>query len=274
MTATMPFEQYQAIDAVNWSSLKHMRQSPLHYRHARATPRTDMDAFRKGRAIHTLVLEPERWHKDYCVWDGGRRAGKKWDAFCAQLNGRTQLSMAEADAAHAAAQAVLSHPVARRHLQHGAREQTIQWTDEATGLLCKARLDFVNGHLVDLKSAADVDPLRFAASCVRLGYTGQYAHYEAGLKSLGYELHQPAMIVVESGAPHEVLVYDVNNAFLEHGRLLRRKLLDRLAECIEADHWPGRCTDAELPLILPAWAEAELEDMTPPITMGGVALGL
>jgi hypothetical protein len=248
---------YDAIAAVRWSHLKHMDRSPLHYRHATTAPRRDTPAFRFGRAVHVLCLEPERWAADYVTWDGIRR-GKSWDAFEAEHAGREILTADESERAMAIASAVRSHPVASTHLKAGIKEGAIQWVDEETGLACKGRFDALGGRLVDLKSAADVDPQRFAASVYRYGYHGQLAFYADGLAANGIALDgDPVIICVESVEPHDVVVYTADPFVVDQGRQMYRRLLARVKECTERGEWPGISGAATLPLLLPAWAEVE-----------------
>lgn len=263
--------RYESIPAVNWSSLKHMRVSPLQYQHELTRERKDTDAFRMGRAIHALVLEPQHWDRDFAVWDGAARRGAAWDTFAELHRSRTILTAQESRRAKLAAMAVRSHPVARQHLRDGVAEHTIQWVDAETGVECKGRVDAVNGHLVELKTAADIDPVRFASAAARYGYHAQLAFYFDGLAALGHQMHEPAMIVVESDEPHDVLVYAVDEGVLEAGRALYRRLLRRLVACRESGSWPGRC-EGEMALVLPAWAEAD-DEADEPITMGGIAIG-
>src|SRR5574341_903199 len=72
----MTREEYDRIDAVNWTTLKAMRASPKHYRYAAEHATEDTAAMRDGRAVHTAVLEPDRFPLDYAIWAGERRAGK------------------------------------------------------------------------------------------------------------------------------------------------------------------------------------------------------
>ena len=77
----MTFAEYADIDAVNWSPLSAMRDSPLHYAHRLRTPRTDTPALAMGRAIHTAVLEPDAFPLGYVVRPDGidrrTKAGKE-----------------------------------------------------------------------------------------------------------------------------------------------------------------------------------------------------
>jgi exodeoxyribonuclease VIII len=58
---------YADIEAVNWSSLKHMSVSPLHYQHRLKNPQPSSAAMRMGTAIHCALLEPERFRDTYLV---------------------------------------------------------------------------------------------------------------------------------------------------------------------------------------------------------------
>ena len=53
----MSDRDYRALEAVNYSTLKHIRKSPKHYLHALENPDTSTN-YSMLRAIHALVLEP------------------------------------------------------------------------------------------------------------------------------------------------------------------------------------------------------------------------
>ncbi len=249
---------YDAIDAVNWSSLKHMGDSPLHYRHRLTEPREDTDAMLLGRAVHTACLEPDRFPLDYAVWTGGRRAGKEWDAYCAANEGRDILREQDYLEVCVIRDAVRRHPLAVPYLlAPGPCETGIQWTDEATGLACKGRLDKVatidgGKVLVDLKTARDIKARVFGSHAAKLGYHAQVAFYFDGLVALGQAPTRAVFVVVENKAPYDVAVYVATEDVLWAGREEYRALLGQLVRCRESDTWPGRYAE-EQELVLPAW---------------------
>lgn len=67
----LTFEQYQAIDAINVSGLKLIKQSPLHYWAKYLAPdrppEKQSDAMYRGTAIHAALLEPARFASEYRV---------------------------------------------------------------------------------------------------------------------------------------------------------------------------------------------------------------
>ncbi len=65
----MSFDDYRAIPAVNWSSLKHMAASAKHYRHALTNDRPDTPAMEMGRAAHCAVVGDHAEERAYALAD-------------------------------------------------------------------------------------------------------------------------------------------------------------------------------------------------------------
>lgn len=257
----MTFSEYLQIDAVNWSTLKEARKSLRHYRHRLEEPREDSTALAMGRATHTAVFEPDRFPLDYAVFTGPRRQGKDWDECCRANKGKTILRADEYATCLAMRDAVRSHPVAGPALSPpGEAEKVLTWTDEATGLRCKARLDWWRvGLLADLKTSAQLDRRLFGATAHRLGYFGQMAFYRAGLTANGLDAPQPRIIAVEKAAPHDVAVFVVDDDALWAGEVEVADLLAKVAAGRFSDQWPGAYPE-EVPLELPAWAAPGNDD--------------
>lgn len=254
MSATkIPFSDYAAISAVNWSTLKLMRKSPLHYRHALLHRRADTSYFAKGRAIHAMLFEPDRFDADFAVFEGSRRAGKVWDEFETANDGKTILKREEFEVCYAAALAVRSSPLMAGYLREGAAEQTIQWTDRETRLACKGRIDWLAPRvLVDLKSTADAELRQVQQATARFDYHCQLAFYRRGLRALGIEVDRVVMVSVERDAPHDVTVAQLDEDSLYLGDEELTELLRRVAQCRETGQWPGRYQQEQV-LTLPTW---------------------
>ena len=173
------FTAYRRIDAVNWSSLKNMARSPLHYKHGLTNDRPDTPAMALGRAVHKAVLEPRDFPLTYTVWRGFRR-GKDWTTFKSvnEEAGLEVLTEDEYDKCLAIQTAVEQHPVAGPLLTGGDAEKTLLWTDGATGLKCKARADYVRGTtLIDLKTTRSLDERDFQRTYHGFKYNCQLAMY-------------------------------------------------------------------------------------------------
>lgn len=263
----MTFDDYKAISAVNWSTLKHAGKSPAHYRAALERDFVPSPAMEIGTAVHAAVLEPEEFEARYVVWDGGARRGKAWDAFRDANADRRILKADEHQRVLVIAETVHSNRVAAPYLTGGGEfEASFVWTDEETGLRCKGRADRIAYNagglrvLVDLKTTNDGDPRKFAATAARLGYHGQLAFYSDGLASRGQPVDKVVMIVVETSAPFDVTVYEVDDETLYAGECLYRELLAKVAGCRSTGKWPGRFLAEEV-FRLPAWAFKSDDDV-------------
>lgn len=256
-------DYYSRTEAVNWSSLKRLRDSAMAYRYWLGRRQEDTDAFALGRLVHSLVFEPDTFEADYAIWHGGRRAGKEWDAFCSEHEGKTIFKAAEIEEAAAMAGAVRSHPLVAPYIDGGTFELPIYWTDPATGLLCKARPDWLRNRgniLLDLKTAQSIEGRRFGAAAARYGYHCQLAHYAAGVEhALGWVPEQVKIVCVEKTAPYDVAIFNLTDADLYAGREEVDELLARLKAHQESDTWPGRYIE-EQALQLPAWLFLEDDD--------------
>lgn len=266
----MPAPTYFALPDLSISRLKEIRKSPQHYKYFAENPRKSAPmAF--GTAAHAATLEPDRFSRDFVVWDrktdSGRSAprnGKAWDAFVAESAGREILTADEYGAAIDIAGAVRTDPVAAKYLRDGQPEVTMKWA--AHGRACKGRADWLtelDGEpvLVGLKTAAENSHFKFAASAVRYGYTLQWAWYHDGFRLLTGASPRLVEIVVESKPPYSVVVYAISEDVIEHGRSEAAELLARLEQCERENYWPGPA-ETEVILSLPAWAYATEDDIS------------
>lgn len=262
----MSREEYDRSPRANWSRLKVLAKSPAHFRHAQmATAQVDTDSMKFGRAAHLAVLEPERFRAECAIWDGGRRAGKEWEAFRAKNEGLELLKDEDYQRCMALQSSVRNHPVAGPYLQNGKHEVSVFWTHETPSILgvdgfstdCKSRLDFIaDGALVDLKTTKDASLEGFARESWRYRYHAQAAFYsDAYFAATGRRL--PYVIVaVENFEPYVVQVFDVPESVLKVGRDEYQDLLARLHLCRTTSSWPGySVTKAELEL--PHWVTRE-----------------
>lgn len=255
---------YRAIEAMNWSSLTHLAVSPKLFRWRQEHPRSDSPAFRLGRAIHCAILEPERFASGAFVaqpyfGDGRTKVAKaKKAAFFVELAPGAEILTAEeySTVEHVAA-AVQAHPAARALLAEGRAEEVITWTDEATGLPCKARLDLLAPRFVlDLKTTRMPTLWRIASDAAGYRHHGQLAFYFDGAiaaRAIPHDAELPRILAVQTVEPYDVVPTHLGEAFLERGRAHYRELLQLYLECKAADWWPGIAPQpVELPM--PPWA--------------------
>lgn len=255
---------YEEIDALNWSTIRHLATSPLLLRWRTEHPRADSDALRVGRGIHCATLEPERWATSYVAkpdfGDGRTKAAK--EAKATWLDSiKPGLEILDADE-HAlierCAAAVRAHPAASRLIETGRAEEILTWTDEVTGAACKARVDLIAPtYVLDLKSTRQQTVRGMARDAASLLYHGQLAMYHDGAVSSRLiprdHADGPYLIHVQTVEPYDVVPARLMAEDLERGRSLYRSLLQRYLDCQAAGWWPG-IAPGVIDLELPSWA--------------------
>lgn len=261
-------DEYDEIEAMNWSRLKIMMKSPRHFQHALLSKYVDTDAKQRGRAVHLAVLEPARFQAECVVWEGGARRGAEWEKFSKKNAHREILTERTYEEVKALAGAVRASSDAMRWLSNGRSEATITWRASAPGteglpgwdMALKSRLDFVGGAaLADLKTTRDASPRGFQSESWRYRYDAQAAFYSDAHEAATGRRLPYYLIAVETEPPHVVTSYLVPEEILALGRKSYRECLERLAFCLRENVWPAY-GDGDQILTLPQWAAPSNDD--------------
>lgn len=267
-------EEYDAIPAVNQSTLKAIAKSPLHYRHRVDHGLATTPPMRLGALAHCAVLEYDRLSSRYRVYEPPegkteRFSGKAYESFveAERAIGREVIKQRELDAAIRIRNAVNADKLATRYLKRGVAEVVLIWSDVATGILCKARLDWLSlsvpDVIVEFKTARDVGPWAFSAAFARAGYDVQASFYHDGYLACTGRAPGGKCIAIENVEPHDTVVYDCNEV-IDTGREIYRDYLEKLAACRRDEVWPGQGGDAEQILRLPKWRDPSFDDGADP----------
>lgn len=261
----MDITAYHADPAVSKSHLDQIARSPLHYWSRYVDPNREpvepTPAMRLGSALHCLVLEPELFDAQFITapaMDRRTKAGKEaWEQFSAEAGSRTVLSVDERAQISRMAEQVWCHKAAAYLLnQDGKAEQTVKWRDDATGLECKCRPDWMinSGQiLVDLKTTEDASPAGFQRSLATYRYHVQAAHYMRGVRmGIAADPEQFIFICVEKKPPYAVAVYASTPLVISAGARVADRDLERLASCRASGVWPSYSDQIET-IDLPKW---------------------
>jgi len=155
-------------------------------------------------------------------------------------------------------------------LADGYGEASAFWIDPETGELCKCRPDWTSPAgggviLVDGKTCQDASPEGFGRAIWNMDYHLQAAWYRRGERIATGRDVACYLIAVEAKAPHDVGVFRLSDALLDHADRELTGLLRTLRACLDADRWPGRFPEVasmELPdwMIDPDRVESDDED--------------
>lgn len=254
----MNFEDYRAIDAINFSALKSMRKSPKQFKYDLENGTVSSVGKSLGTATHTAVLEPEKFNDTYAVFEGKTRKGALWNKFEKENSHKIILKRQEAEHCLRVAREVRANPIVAHYLSKGTPEKTIQWKDKTTGLNLKARVDFlseVDGKLtiLDLKGVSDIRNERFRIEAGRNFYHGQLAWYREGISNLyNGEVADCLILGVEHKAPFDSAVFKMEEESLEHGWYDCFEMLQSVAKCRLENSWPG-CYNSVQDLVIRKW---------------------
>lgn len=255
--------EYEQIDAANFSTLKHFDRSAAHAHEYILHPKEPTDAMELGTAVHMAILEPERFASAYTVApkvDRRTKEGKaEWAKIEADNPGRSFLSTEEYEQCNGMMKAVESHPFAHQLIYgQGRNEISCIWKDEATGVLCKSRMDrFTSAWgysvVLDIKSTGNAQEGIFKAQAARMLYHVQAAFYLDGLNTLAPLDRRFLTLVIERERPHGIQIFEMDDEALSEGRSRYRSFLRQYKACKETNNWPGYVNGIQ-PLALPKWA--------------------
>lgn len=264
----LPAHLYHAnTDRISNSMLSEAEESIelFHARYVAKTmpPKKQTPDMQFGTLFHDAVLlgiENQAVLVPESVLDSaGRRSGNKFKDWAAQNFGKACLMRDEWERLARMVDATVKNKRAREILDHAdaAIEQSIFWTDEATGLKLKSRLDARRLSLpliVDLKSVRSVKLRNLATSVHEFGYARQCAMYREAAKAAFGIPHDFVFIAVEKESPYRVQCFDLNQKALERGWEDFRGGLDRLALAFAENDWESAGVDQVLSIDLPGWA--------------------
>ncbi len=260
-------EYHNDRSAVSRSGLWEFKKAPLKYWNAylnpEREPKKNTPDMIFGSAFHTLVLEPDKFNKEYAIEpvkvllkDVGREL---YDAYKQQVerlegSGKIVLTHDEMVRLKRMRDSVLSHPQASQLITGGAIEHSLFWEDPHTGVRCKTRPDiWLDNMTVDLKTTADASERAFINSVASFGYHLQSVFNREGIYHTGgNDIKNHTFICVEKEWPHLVAVYILDKNALDSAHRMFKNTLTDFQKCLDSNEWPGYEVKE---ISLPNWAE-------------------
>lgn len=247
--------EYRAAEGISASDLKLFRRSPAHWLSERQHPREPSPAMKLGTAIHSAVLEPDKFDGEYIAlpsFDRRTKAGKESAAaFEKENEGKTCLSEYEMAICRGIIGAVNRHPIsAILKDQACLKEQSIFWSDSHTNVHCKARLDAMNpeSHTVlEIKSTEDASKEAFYWSIYgAFGYWIQAIHYSYGYLAKYGSFPRFIFVAIEKSRPYGISLFELDAEFWSKADPLYNSLLLRADDCIKFNHFPAYSQDVQI----------------------------
>lgn len=228
---------------------------PARFAYERDHGQAPRAAFDFGHAAHALVLGVGAPIHSVEADDWRSKAARE-EADEARADGRVPLLAKDHRRAQDMADAVRAHPLASAVLSEGKPEVSAFWVDEATGVTCRGRFDWLRSNaLVDYKTttAGNASPARFGKTAADFGYHQQAAWYSDGAQALGLGELPFLFVVQEKEPPYLLSVVQLDDDALRIGRELNALALATYAECESSGVWPGYPADSIPTIALPSW---------------------
>jgi hypothetical protein len=263
----MEFEaDYRKAPGINASAICAGLVSMRHMHHIMTGgERDDSPAMAWGRKSHLAVLQPRLWQYNHALWTAGRKAGKEWEAFAAQVSDPDMIATPEEHAKlQAMSAAVWAHKDCAWLLEGVTTEQPIYWQDKRCGA-CKARVDALKpGYLLDYKTARNVDVDGFCRAAHNLHYPLRMGWYARAVETFTGRRPDVFLIVQESAAPWDCYPVHIPAALVREGEEAAIEIAIKYRCCEIAGSFAG-VSDTMIEYAPPAWA------MASEVSMEGVA---
>ena len=261
----MRAEDYFDMPHLNFSTAKHIKSCPRKFRHVMTHGIGTTSAMEIGTAVHTAVLEPRKFKREYKCAPDCRRGTKAWKEFAEKNPKATILKEREYNEVCAMRNSLAKNTEAMSLLDGGYTESVITWEDEATGLDLKCRIDKCimtddDAIIIDLKTTLDASPRSMAARMVQAPYNYllQMAWYQRGFEAAFTVKPRAVIIAIEKSAGYPTAAYDINPTDMDMAQAEVSEMLDMVATAYENNeeegHYPRRF------LTLPKWYYNDTEE--------------
>lgn len=232
--------EYHSKTSVSSTLLKNMYVHDLETARWHATHPVDGDspALRFGRAFHSHILESGprvEVRKDRRTKEGKAQATLDEDGKIVTL---TDTDMARLEAM---ADALNQNQIARDVMSTmPRREESVFWTDPATGLECRARFDLAGDFAIgDLKTVRSAAPQDFQRALYDYGWLLQAAWYSRAFEVAFERVPSFLFIACSKTPPYQVAVYEVQPQDVRIANRACQRLLEQWRDATTAGVYPG-----------------------------------
>ena len=271
---SMPFPDYLGVPHLSTSGMKTLLKSPLKYLWEK-THREDKEAWRVGRVLHTVCLEPQEFESRYAIRPDKRTKAGKAEALEIEEAGLECISEKDWNTALGVQEALKNHITIRDGKEFpllavlaGCEfEQSFFWEDPDTGIPLKARTDAVNHdmrYIVDLKFVQDASPDGFAKAVANYGYTLQHVVYSRGVaQCMGFpQPYRFIFLAIEKTPPYDFGLYEISEEDVQAiGAQKFDEALERYKKIENTPTWAKQShTKGIMKLALPQWVYYERKE--------------
>ncbi len=258
MVKNLPASLYHAdVEVQSCSLLKPILESPADYKSQFVRiPKGSNEPKEFGQLFHLLLLEPHLFHSQYAIYSGsGNRSTVEYKEFAALHPGMAIIDESTLyEARHLADKTMHSKFRGRYfgdYLSEGEKEVCIYYTDPATGVKCRVRIDLMHPEFTfDPKTTAYADERKWRNHARELSYDMQSYMYSLAIALFyGSETPPPFVFVAaNTEPPHSVSFRPAMNSFMTEGERKYNEAISAFAACSKVNHWPDLSNESPLEL--------------------------
>lgn len=252
----LPWDDYCELPGLSPSTIVKGLKSVKHLKHCWDNKSKDSDTLLLGRAIHSMLFEPQTFTERYTVWET-RRAGNAYKAFLKDANesGKDVLSSYMWYAAQQASKSFIGCRDVQDLIRCGKPEVSLLCVEN--GMQMRGRCDWIDQvALVDLKTTKDISYRSFSRDFYKYHYDTKLGLYQRWLEKITGEKKPVKVVVLEKELPFDVAVLPIDDAVLERGVRKGLDVIEKVKVAIGQDCWPGAGSETYF-LDTPTW---EMDD--------------
>lgn len=204
-------------------------------------------ALHVGQAIHTIVLEPQKFFQRYIILPEGLNRTRKADKELyeralddATKTNRKLLKYDEAQIVMGIRDSVERLEIWKRIRPEGKVENSIFWQHD-NGVSLRCRPDWHNNFMsIDIKSTESVDPDDFRWSIRKYEYHRQGAMVLDGLAKVYKRPYKDHVILaIEKKPPYLCNLFLLDELDIAQGREDYFRGAEKYKQCVDNNHWPS-----------------------------------
>lgn len=216
------------------------------------------DYFDFGNVAHSVILENTTGSLVEVKADNWMTKAAKEARIEARANGQIAMLTKDIAKIFEMRDAIMTNADAVDLLTGHVAERSYFATINGNQVKCRPDLfhEFA-GTIGDLKTVASADPEEFKRTAYNLGYHQSAAHYQDVVEAVTGFRPSFAFLLIEKEAPYLTSVVELDQEFINWGRIENDRALRIYRECTENNRWPDYPTRTNLPA--PFWAIKEME---------------
>lgn len=243
----IPFHSYQITNALNSSKVRRACDSMLAYKRYVIELQEDTPSYALefGRAFALMCQFPQSLGDIIKPGATKTEFTKAWMEDMVANPGIIYVKEKDMPMLEAMLKAFQSHPYTKQYSYDAYNELMVVWKCKYTGVLCKALIDiFKDGHVIDVKTAANVKPHKIKWQVRDLRYDIQLCFYADGLKANGVKVDRVSNFFIEKlDLLPDVVPKGYNEERLDECRREYTEAIGNINEAEKTGFYPGYATE-------------------------------